>query len=143
MTARTPGAPPPDPSPGPSAGPAPVPAGERRIIGRIGEELACRFLEERGLAVLARNWRCREGELDAVVRDGSHAVAVEVKTRTGEGYGHPLEAITHEKSQRLRRLIVSWARQHTPPGTPLRVDAIAVRLWPQRGADIEHLRGIS
>ena len=77
-------------------------------LGRRGERIAEHHLIERGLVVLDRNWRCPSGEIDLVLRDGDETVFVEVKTRAGLGYGHPLEAITMVKLARLRRLAGEW-----------------------------------
>ena len=55
--------------------------------GAEGEDLACRHLEAQGFAILARNYRCRSGEIDVVARDGSVTVFVEVKHRRGSGHG--------------------------------------------------------
>jgi putative endonuclease len=60
--------------------------------------------------VLDRNWRCREGELDLVVRRGPTLVFCEVKTRTGRTYGEPYEAVTRAKQLRIRRLAGRWLR---------------------------------
>ena len=112
------------------------------VTGRLGEELAARHLIGQGLVVLDRNWRCDEGELDLVLRDGVVLVACEVKTRTSTTHGHPHEAITDDKLDRLRRLALRWIEEHDvhPPET--RVDLVAV-LQPHKGqALVEHVRGI-
>ena len=94
--------------------------------------------------MLARNWRDgRRGELDLVVRDRDTIVAVEVKTRSGLGYGHPLEAVTARKSARLRRLLMSWVRENQPGQVRLRVDAIGITLRPGEHPRIDHLEGIA
>ena len=85
-------------------------------IGRLGEQAAQRYLEERGYRVLDRNWRSpvsdQQGELDLVLRDRRELVVCEVKTRTGAALAHPAEAVTPEKAVRLRRLAVLWLRTH-------------------------------
>ena len=63
---------------------------------------------DRGYAVLGRNWRCREGEIDLVVARDGNVVFCEVKTRTGSGFGGPAEAVTAVKQRRLRRLATRW-----------------------------------
>ena len=113
-----------------------------QALGRYGERLAADHLVAQGMVVLDRNWRCDEGELDLVLKDGSTLVVCEVKTRTNLDHGTPHEAITDAKLERLRRLAVRWieARGVHPPGT--RVDLVAV-LRPRRGrALVEHVRGI-
>lgn len=62
-------------------------------VGAYGERVAERFLQEAGLTVLDRNWRCSAGELDLVLTDGPALVFCEVKTRSGLGYGDPAEAV--------------------------------------------------
>jgi putative endonuclease len=112
---------------------------QRRALGDFGERLAARHLEKQGLTLLDRNWRCPEGEIDIVARDGSTLVVCEVKTRSSTRYGTPLEAITMQKARRLHRLGVCWARAHELGYVDLRVDVVTVLLG-KRPA-IEHLVG--
>jgi putative endonuclease len=77
-----------------------------------GEARAAAWYEARGGQVLARNWRCRDGELDLVVRQGGTIVFCEVKSRTGVGFGLPAEAVTPVKQARIRRLAARWLREH-------------------------------
>jgi len=116
---------------------------KRLTLGALGESLAAEYLEERGYRILARNWRDgRQGELDLIVSDGEYAVAVEVKTRSGTGYGNPLEAITARKAARLRRLLLAWARNERPGSPRLRVDAIGITLRAGEHPRIDHVAGI-
>jgi putative endonuclease len=111
-------------------------------LGRRGEELAARFLVNAGMSIVDRNWRCSQGEIDIVARDGPDLVFVEVKTRSSVAFGHPLEAITVVKLARLRRLASAWCESHTDPYLGIRIDALAV-IAPFRGpATIEHLAGV-
>ena len=116
---------------------------QRKALGDYGERLACRRLVEDGLVVLDRNWRCRAGEIDIVAVDGPVVVVCEVKTRSGEQFGTPVEAITAEKAARLYRLGLRWITEHRPHGAALRVDVICV-VRDQRGPGrIEHLKGVA
>lgn len=101
-------------------------------LGSRGEHIAAAFLTDRGLRVLDRNWRCREGEIDIVARDGDALVFCEVKTRTGLGFGHPAEAVTPRKQKRLRLLAQRWLAAHDEHAPDLRFDVIGV-LVPQEG----------
>ena len=113
-------------------------------IGKRGEDIAATYLSANGFRILARNWRCPRGEIDLIARDDTHTVAVEVKTRTGTGFGSPLEAITHAKAKRLRTLLLTWAASAGRLQALLRIDAVGVLLLPDGSAPrIEHLRGIS
>ncbi len=128
---------PPDPRPDP-----------RAELGRWGEQVAVDHLEAAGLVVLERNWRCREGELDIVASEvtagGTTVVFVEVKTRSGTGFGRPAEAVTPRKLQRLRRLSQRWLAEHRVGWVEVRFDVVAVLADRATGTtDVEHLRGVS
>jgi putative endonuclease len=113
-------------------------------LGRRGERIAERALVARGYEILDRNWRCADGEIDLVGRDGSALVFIEVKTRSSTNFGHPFEAITPGKLSRLRRLAGAWFRDRGPVRgvDRLRVDAIGVIAPRGAPATIEHLEGI-
>ncbi|HVN51540.1 MAG TPA: YraN family protein [Acidimicrobiales bacterium] len=93
--------------------------GRRRALGARGEEMAADWYLARGYEVLARNWRCREGEIDLIVRQQRTIVFCEVKTRSSTSFGHPAEAVTHAKRTRLRHLAAKWLDES--PVRPLRI----------------------
>jgi putative endonuclease len=70
-------------------------------IGRSGEQSAERFLCRKGMAVVARNYRCPQGEIDLVMRDGDTLVFVEVRQRASTAYGSPLETVSAAKQRKL------------------------------------------
>lgn len=109
-------------------------------LGRRGEEVAATWLEERGMTVIARNWRCASGEIDVIAGDGLTTVFVEVKTRTSTAFGHPFEAITTAKAGRLRRLAAEWCRAN-PGSDEIRIDVVAVLGAWSANPTVEHLRG--
>lgn len=95
--------------------------------GRAAEDAALRFLEARGFALLARNYRCRLGEIDLVMRDGESLVFVEVRARRSPSHGGAAASIGHAK----RRRLVAAARHFlmTHPGAasmPARFDVVAL-----------------
>ncbi|HPU02737.1 MAG TPA: YraN family protein [Rhodoglobus sp.] len=111
-------------------------------LGRRGEEIAARYLASRGLAIVERNWRCPQGEIDLIARDGGELVFVEVKTRSSVAFGHPLESITPVKLARLRRLAAAWCDAHPGGHDTIRIDAIAV-IAPRVGdVEVEHLERV-
>lgn len=115
----------------------------RRETGVAGEDLAAHFLQRQGWLILARNWRCRAGEIDLVARDPDGVVVIcEVKARRGRGYGTPLEAITYAKARRLRELAAAWAREQGGGVPDLRVDALGILWHPDGTASVQHVRGI-
>ena len=112
-------------------------------LGRDGEDAAAAHLTAAGCTLLARNWRCRDGELDLVIRDGDTVAFVEVKTRSGLGFGHPAEAVTVAKARRLRRLALLWLQESRGEvGMPeIRFDVVSVLSRPGGPPVVEHLRG--
>lgn len=114
----------------------------RRALGAYGEALAARYLIERGMALLDHNWRCPQGEIDLVLRDGDTLVFCEVKTRRTPAYGAPVEAVGEAKAQRLRRLGALWVQAHDVRVEHLRLDLVGV-LAPRSGAPaIDHVPGV-
>ena len=111
-------------------------------LGRRGEAIAARHLMSSGLTIVERNWRCPEGEIDLVARDGDELVFVEVKTRTSVAFGHPLEAITPRKLARLRRLAGAWCLAHPEERASIRIDAVAVIAPRGGGIEVEHVAGV-
>lgn len=100
------------------------------------------------MAVLERNWRCSEGEIDLIARDGDALVICEVKTRRATPFQHPMDALHPAKTARLRRLAARWlserwvARYGHPPSGGVRIDLIGIVL-PDRGAPVvHHVRGV-
>ena len=112
------------------------------VLGRNGEQVAADYLESRGYRILARNWRCGDGELDIVAVDRNVFVAVEVKTRSGRRYGTPLEAVGRTKLRRLRRLAVQWLNAHGVRFDQVRIDVVGLMLEGTGGYSIEHHKGV-
>ena len=117
------------------------PGAAKDELGREGERLAVEHLVARGLVVLARNWRRREGELDVVATDGHSLVVCEVKTRSGVGYGLPVEAVTRAKAARIRRLAHQWLAESRARWVEVRFDVVAVLLVPGHEPRVEHYEG--
>jgi putative endonuclease len=111
-------------------------------LGRRGEDVAVEYLQRKGLVVLARNWRCREGELDVVAtehgRAGPRLVVCEIKTRSGTRYGEPAEAVTGRKAQRIRRVTRAWLATHAVPWCEIRFDVVAIVARPGRPLTLRH-----
>lgn len=101
---------------------------DRQKLGRWGEQLAAERLQSQGYVILARNWRCRRGEIDLVAQAGGVLVFVEVKTRRGRDYGTPEEAITRSKAKRLLELGQRYMLEHDLEDVEWRIDLVAVEL---------------
>lgn len=110
-------------------------------VGRYGEDVAVRHLQDAGLEVIDRNWRCARGELDIVARDGGILVFCEVKTRSSLDFGTPAEAVGPVKARRIRALACQWLIANRPAYAELRFDVVSVLRQPRGAAQVEHLRG--
>ncbi len=129
-------------------GPLATGEGHDQVVGRRGEGLAAEYLERLGWTILDRNWRCPAGELDLVALEpGPDArdcvVFVEVKCRTGIGYGDPLEAITVAKVSKLVELSRLWLRSHDVRAPRMRIDGVGVLDVRGRRPEIAHAKGIT
>jgi len=101
------------------------------VLGERGEKLACKFLRQRGYKVLYRNYRAkRGGEVDIVCRDGDTLVFVEVKTRTREEFGRPLDAVNAAKRKLIIRGALAWLQLLDNPDILLRFDVVEVIIAP-------------
>ena len=116
---------------------------DRDELGRRGERAAEAYLCEHGFQVVTRNWRCRHGEVDLILRDGRCLVFCEVKTRRGRGFGEPLDAVTWRKVARLRRLASAYLAEAGGHAGPVRIDAVGI-LWAPDGRHVlTHVRGVA
>jgi putative endonuclease len=110
-------------------------------VGAYGERVAVRYLIEQGMVLLDRNWRCPAGELDAILRDGDVVVFAEVKTRRGNAFGTPAEALVRAKVVRLRRAAALWLARAGVRPREVRFDVVSVLARQAGPARVEHLRG--
>ena len=103
----------------------------RLSVGRRGEQQVAGWYLERGYEVVARNWRCAQGEIDLLCRRiesarGKTLVVCEVKTRTTDAFGHALEAVPPRKQQRIRRVTAAFLRSQSARYEHVRFDVAAV-----------------
>ena len=113
---------------------------DRVALGKTGEDLACRELEGRGYAILARRYRRRGGELDIIARDGQTLVFVEVKTREGREHGDGVEAVTPLKRRRITQLALDYVARNGLTECPCRFDVVSI-LFDRSGPTIEVFQG--
>ena len=110
-------------------------------LGTRGERLAARHLRRRGFKILYRNFRGRQGgEIDLICRDGDTLVFVEVKTRTREDFGRPLEAVNRQKQRRLSLGGLAWLRLLGNPDILFRFDVVEVMMAEAAPPRIELIR---
>jgi len=117
----------------------------RQETGRAGEDFAADYLRSQGWLILDRNWRCATGELDIVAKQpglSDTVVFCEVKSRTGTGFGVPIEAITTAKMAKLRDLALLWLRDRRVSAQHIRFDGIGVLFSSVGRPHLDHRRGI-
>jgi putative endonuclease len=103
----------------------------RAVAGTAAEDLAARYLEGRGLAIVERNWRTRGGEIDLVARDGATLVFVEVRLRTSAAFGGAAASVDARKQQRILQAARRYLAER--PDVPCRCDVVVLdRLDPAR-----------
>src|SRR6266516_6993228 len=111
------------------------------LRGAHGEKLACRFLRRNGYKILYRNFKGRSGgEIDVVCRDDDTLVFVEVKTRTREDFGRPLEAVDRVKRKRISRGALNWLRMLDNPDIFFRFDVVEVLVTEDDSPRIELIK---
>lgn len=98
----------------------------RHALGKDGENTACEELRRRGYEILETRYRTRYGEIDIIARDGATTVFVEVKTRTGSGFGDGADAVTAWKQRRVTKMAFDYVSRNGLHDTPCRFDVVAV-----------------
>jgi putative endonuclease len=115
------------------------PGNERQALGAAGEELAALFLQRLKYRIMARNFRCKGGEVDIIARDGKTLVFVEVKTRRNLAYGVPQSAVTPFKQRQISKAALTWLAKNRLHDAAARFDVIAVLFDAAGSSQIEHI----
>ncbi len=113
---------------------------DRDALGLYGEDVAARHVASRGYRILDRRWRTPHGEIDLVAEERGEIVFIEVKTRRGDAYGLPEDAVTRRKRARLRALAETYLAAKGLRGRAYRIDIIAVTAPPSAPATLAHFR---
>ena len=103
----------------------------RRALGQLGEDLAVHHLQRLGYIVLERNYRCPQGEVDIIARDGERLAFVEVRARRGTAFGTPKESVTPRKQARLVILARNYLQERGYSDVDWGIDVVAVQLTPR------------
>ena len=101
---------------------------KRKITGEIGEKLAAKYLLENGYEISENNFRCKEGEIDIIAKEGDFIVFVEVRTKTSRLFGTPEESVTARKKEHLRNAASRYLQVHDNLTTEWRIDFVAVEM---------------
>lgn len=99
---------------------------KRHTIGKEGEEITSQYLLENNYKIIERNFRCKQGEIDIVVKDKEELVFIEVKTRTNKQYGNPIDAVTNLKKKHIIKAIEYYLYVHKLENIFVRIDVIEV-----------------
>ncbi len=113
----------------------------RRLLGSEGEILALGYLQDKGLKLMAKNYRCRLGELDLVMRNKEQVVFVEVRTKSSAAFGTGLESITLKKRTKLKLVAQQFLAHYGLQGADLRFDIVSVCKPPFGPSVLEHVEG--
>ena len=106
-----------------------------RSVGAVYEQAAGYYLEQNGYELIEYNYRCRDGEIDIIAKDGDCYVFCEVKYRSGRQAGNPLEAVDQRKQKKIFRCALYYTVQHGIEDAQCRFDVIGVE-----GTDITHIK---
>lgn len=95
--------------------------------GQETEEQACRYLQQQGLQLIERNYRCRQGEIDLIMKHHQSTVFVEVRYRSNPNFGSSAESVDYRKQSKLIATAAHYLQQHhTLAQQPARFDVIAI-----------------
>ena len=98
----------------------------KKLLGRIGEKKANEYLKKKGYTIVDLNYKTRVGEIDIIAKDGEYTVFVEVKTRSGDGYGAPSEAVDKRKREKYFKVASEYLLRNGLNDTACRFDVIEI-----------------
>jgi len=108
-------------------------------LGREGEEAAVRFLKKKRYKIVERGFRFLRGEIDIIASDRKTLVFVEVKTRSGAGFGVPEESVTFAKQDQLRKIAQGYLVKNRLGDIPCRFDVVSVSIHDDGRLIIRHI----
>lgn len=111
---------------------------DKQILGKKGEDAAAKFLEEKGITILERNYHFEQAEVDIVAYNGKQIIFVEVKTRTNTYFGEPEDAVTLKKKKSLYKVAEAWLYERKMDGAPVRFDIISIVMASGKAPVIKH-----
>ena len=113
------------------------------ILGRRGEDLAVRYLEEHEIRILERNYHFEKSEVDIIAYNGRQIIFAEVKTRSGTAFGEPEDAVDSAKKKSLYKVADAWLYERKMEGAPIRFDIISIVIPPAdpERPRIQHFEG--
>ena len=113
---------------------------ERKDFGKVGEELAAKYLRKRKYKIIKRNYRCPYGEIDIIALDGKSLVFIEVKTRSSTTFGPPQLAVDRKKQIQISRVATDFIKRKKITQMDMRFDVVSVQLLPGDEFRVELIR---
>lgn len=110
-------------------------------LGKIGEDIATKYLKDLGYEIIERNFRCRSGEIDIIAKDDEEFVFVEVKTRYSLSCGRPAEAVNNTKKKHIYKATEYYVYKNNLINSFIRFDVIEVYFYEEK-YEIEHIKNI-
>jgi putative endonuclease len=110
----------------------------KQVLGKEGEKIAGHYLKKKGYTLVARNYRCPVGEIDLIALDRRVIVFIEVKTRTGHGFGTPIEAVAPRKQRKIVQSAKFFLHEKGLQQRDARFDVIGVS-WQGAKPRVEHI----
>ncbi len=114
---------------------------KRHIIGKIGEDLAVKYLEQAGYKILQRNFECRQGEIDIIALYKNEIIFIEVKTRTNIKFGNPADAVDRSKQKHLLKAVKYYLYSRNLEDEFVRIDVIEIYLYSHK-YKVNHIKQI-
>ena len=99
---------------------------QRHETGKVGENIAVSYLENKGYQIIQRNFECKQGEIDIIAKEKDEFVFIEVKTRTNVKYGKPKEAVDKTKKKHIYRSVEYYTYLNHIENMSIRIDVIEV-----------------
>ena len=113
----------------------------RHEIGKIGEDVAIKYLENLGYTIIERNFMAVQGEIDIIAKDNKELVFIEVKTRTNMLFGRPVEAVNLQKQKHLINTVKYYIHCKYLENEFIRIDVIEVYLYGNK-CTLNHIKQI-
>lgn len=107
------------------------------LLGSKGEDIAAKFLKDKGYKIVSKNFKTSVGEIDIIAEDKGTLVFVEVKTRNNNSYGYPFEAVNHRKKEKLKKVALCYIK-NCKKVMPARFDVLSIEMDGGK-AKIEHI----
>lgn len=124
----------------PAAKTKPHEEGRNQELGRLGEDMACHYLQNNGFVILSRNWKCNYGEADIIVEEDDTLVFIEVKTRSLGFPGLPEYAVTRQKREKYEKIATCYLSKNPRPSGRVRFDVIAIQMTGEMQCLLRHHR---